>query len=224
MKMDIDEISTFLCGGKLTALPAKEKKKLAALLWLTEFLVPEWKYSESELNRILNELHTFGDPALLRRELYDHGLIERSPDGSEYRLTPLLPTLEELRKKFCGIEAKPKAAEPDEAAAAEPDRPEAEITPQPKVSAAVMYNASKSEIAAAAEFRSVVHADALERLQRIHPDITEVVDRYGPEDYFQQYWDYPGKWYTIVAVPESCGGRENLINTIVRDTLAKYRK
>ena len=80
---------------------------------------------------------------------------------------------------------------------------------------------SEREKQGAADFRNGIHAEALRRVQLFRSDITSVVDRYGVEDYFQQHWDYPGAWYTIVAIPESAGSREALIDQIVRDTLSK---
>ena len=38
----------------------------------------------------------FADPATLRRELYDYGFLDRSRDGSVYRLAQKQPTPEEL--------------------------------------------------------------------------------------------------------------------------------
>jgi hypothetical protein len=45
---------------------------------------PTRLYTEKEVNTLLNEYHTFGDPALLRRELFDRGLLDRIPNGSAY--------------------------------------------------------------------------------------------------------------------------------------------
>lgn len=48
-------------------------------------------YTETEVNALLNRLHTFGDCALLRRALYDYAFIDRTRDGSSYwRIDPLL--------------------------------------------------------------------------------------------------------------------------------------
>ena len=80
---------------------------------------------------------------------------------------------------------------------------------------------SEQDYRYAAEFREGVHKEALERLRKIDDSITEVVDRYGVEDYFEDNWEYPGKWYTYVAVPPAAKGRKNLIDTIVRDTLSR---
>ena len=43
-------------------------------------------YSESEVNEIIKNWHTFGDWALLRRELFEAKLLDRKKDCSEYWL------------------------------------------------------------------------------------------------------------------------------------------
>ena len=94
-------LKSFLdADGRLTAYPAKRKMKLCALKYLSKFIEKDRVYSERELNELLNEWHTFGDPATLRRELYNHRFINRNANGSEYRLEDIQPTLEELEKKY----------------------------------------------------------------------------------------------------------------------------
>ena len=186
--MDLNELNGFIRRGKLTALPAKRKKKLAALLWITDHTSPKETYTEAGFNALLDALHSFDDPATLRRELCDAGLVERSADGTRYRLDPDRPAPEALM------------------AAGE----------EPKTAAAY----SDGDLKSAAEFREQIHAEALRRVRQFRPEVTAVIDRYSVESYFQQHWDYPGAWYTIVAIPESAGSREALIETIVRDTLA----
>ncbi len=94
-------IKSFLDGeGRLMAYPAKRKMKLYALIYLSSKIEKNRVYSERELNALLNEWHTFGDPATLRRELYNHRFIDRNADGSEYRLEEIQPTFEELEKKY----------------------------------------------------------------------------------------------------------------------------
>ena len=77
---DSNELIAFLKRGKLTALPSKRKKKLAALVWLAEHIPPEKVYTEKEFNELLDKLHAFHDPAALRRELVDCSLVCRIPD------------------------------------------------------------------------------------------------------------------------------------------------
>lgn len=86
-----------------------------------------------------------------------------------------------------------------------------------------MAEYSERELEHAADFRERIHAEALEKVKAVRPDIRSVVDRYPVEAYFQQVWDYPGKWYTAVAVPEEAGSRKQLIDTIVKDTLDRSR-
>ena len=82
--------------GLLTQLPVKRRKKLIALCYLADRIPADQTYTEREFNRLLQTLHTFGDPATLRRELFDRYLIDRERDGSGYRLSPERPDAEAL--------------------------------------------------------------------------------------------------------------------------------
>ena len=79
---------------------------------------------------------------------------------------------------------------------------------------------SEQDLKYAAEFREGIHREALAIVRKTRPDVTEVIDRHPVEDYFQEYRDYPGKWYTVVAVPRGYGSRKALVDRIVRDTLS----
>ena len=204
--VDTGEVLAFLKNGKLTGLPSKRKKRLAALFWLAEHIPPEKRYTEKSFNGLLDRLHTFQDPATLRRELYDASLVNRSPDGAVYWRNPEAPPFEELLAKYRG-ETKPPA-------------PSEEELRDPYVKPAAACG--ESDLEGAADFRNRIHAAALEIVRRVRPEAETVVDRYPVEAYFQQHWDYPGAWYTIVAIPENVKSREALIDTIVRDTLARY--
>lgn len=93
----MNEIRQFIDdGGRLTAFPAKRKKKIQALFYLAEKFEPARDYSEREVNDLLLSWHTFADPATLRRELYDYGFLDRSRDGKVYRLARKQPTPEGL--------------------------------------------------------------------------------------------------------------------------------
>lgn len=79
------DIKPFLNNdGLLIAFPAKHKKKLIALWYLSTKVKKDAVYSESEINALLNEWTTFHDPATLRRELYNKNLINRTPDCRKY--------------------------------------------------------------------------------------------------------------------------------------------
>lgn len=94
MEKELSELLPFLDGsGRLTALPAKHKKKLAALWYLSGRIDAGREYSEPEINGLLDEWTLFHDPATLRRELYNKRLLDRSADCSRYWRTETLPAL-----------------------------------------------------------------------------------------------------------------------------------
>ena len=79
---------------------------------------------------------------------------------------------------------------------------------------------SEQDLKYAEEFREEIHKEALAIVRKTRPNITEVADRHPVEDYFQENWEYPGKWYTIVAIPYGYKSRKALVDQIVRDTLS----
>jgi hypothetical protein len=74
--------------GRLTGWPSKRSLQLVAIDYLATKLEEGKVYSEKEINALLNQWHTFGDHALLRRELYERGLLNRTSNGAEYWRTP----------------------------------------------------------------------------------------------------------------------------------------
>jgi len=83
----VKELEPFLDEqGRLTALPVKQGKKQLAIAYLAGKFEAGKRYSEKEVNALLKEWHTFGDPATLRRELYNRFFLNREPDGSAYWL------------------------------------------------------------------------------------------------------------------------------------------
>ncbi|MBO4873252.1 MAG: hypothetical protein J5496_07540 [Lachnospiraceae bacterium] len=82
---------------------------------------------------------------------------------------------------------------------------------------------SEQELRHAAEFRDEIHREALMRVRAVCPDAGSVIDRHPVEEYFQEVWDYPGKWYTTVAIPTGYGSRRALVEALVRDTLVHCR-
>ena len=94
-------IANFLDGeGRLKNWPSKRVKKLAALVYLGGKFTPGRRYTEREVNELLLSWHLFHDPATLRRELVEHGLLGRERDGSAYWATENQPTLEDLQKLY----------------------------------------------------------------------------------------------------------------------------
>ena len=43
------------------------------------------RYSEREVNEVINAHHAFGDHCLLRREIVEMKLLARTPGGEQYR-------------------------------------------------------------------------------------------------------------------------------------------
>ena len=101
MNTELSELTPFLdSDGRLTAVPAKHKKKLMALWYLAGRLEAGRQYTETEINDLLDEWTLFHDPATLRRELYNKMLLNRTADCSCYWRVETLPTLEELIEKY----------------------------------------------------------------------------------------------------------------------------
>lgn len=64
--------------------PKKLSDKKIVINWLSNKFNGEIKYSEKEVNEILDRHHSFNDKALLRRELISRKFLSRKDDGSEY--------------------------------------------------------------------------------------------------------------------------------------------
>lgn len=97
----ITELRQFLDDeGRLTKIPVKRKKKLAFLSLLAPRFETGRTYTEKEINAVINEHHTFGDPVTFRRELIEHGILSRDRAGTEYRRSEELPTFEELLHRY----------------------------------------------------------------------------------------------------------------------------
>jgi hypothetical protein len=70
--------------GKVTRWPKKKSEKLEVLKYIQGKMERGRNYTEKEINGIIERWHSFHDYALLRRELYDNYLLERTPDGRAY--------------------------------------------------------------------------------------------------------------------------------------------
>lgn len=77
--------------GRLTRWPSRRAEQVLALwcLWLA--FDSRRRYSEREVNEILNRRHAFGDHCLLRRELVELELLARTPGGEQYRKVAARP-------------------------------------------------------------------------------------------------------------------------------------
>jgi hypothetical protein len=81
----MDGIEAFLDGsGRVARWPRKKGDKFLVLRYLQGKFEIDAKYSEREVNGILMKWHAFNDHALLRRELFNAFLLDRTPDCREY--------------------------------------------------------------------------------------------------------------------------------------------
>ena len=81
---------------RLKAFPARRKMKIYTLVYFAGKFETGREYSEKEVNALLNEWHTFSDPATIRREMFDYGFLDRSRDGRVYKMSENQPTLTRL--------------------------------------------------------------------------------------------------------------------------------
>ena len=95
--MKMNELSQLMpfcdVNGRLTALPAKHKKKLMALWYLAGKLEAGQQYTQQEINDLLDEWTLFHDAATLRRELFNKRLLHRTADGTSYWQAEDIPPL-----------------------------------------------------------------------------------------------------------------------------------
>jgi hypothetical protein len=80
--------------GRLVRWPAKVSLQALCLWVLWSRLTPRQAFTEWQINKQLQELHLFGDYAILRREMFGYGLVSRTKDGREYRRVERQPTRE----------------------------------------------------------------------------------------------------------------------------------
>jgi len=75
-------------NGIFHSFPGKRQKEKQALM--LQYLAAKFeagkKYSEQEVNAILNAHHSFNDPATLRRLMFGSRLMNRTLDGRAYWL------------------------------------------------------------------------------------------------------------------------------------------
>ena len=81
----------FDASGRLARGPTKRALQVLVrwCLWLR--FDAKRRYSEREVNEVLNAHHLFGDHCILRRELVELKLLTRTPGGAEYRKVAARP-------------------------------------------------------------------------------------------------------------------------------------
>jgi hypothetical protein len=80
--------------GRLQRWPNKRAEQVLALWGLWMAFDGKRRYSEREVNEVINHHHAFGDHCLLRRELVQSDLLARTPGGEQYRKLPARPSEE----------------------------------------------------------------------------------------------------------------------------------
>ncbi|HZU66792.1 MAG TPA: metalloregulator ArsR/SmtB family transcription factor [Ktedonobacteraceae bacterium] len=76
-------LKDFFEGTRLKEIPASRKKRSVILKWLAQQFEPGVRYSEAQVNEILQRYHP--DSATLRREMIGEHLLQRE-QGSYWRL------------------------------------------------------------------------------------------------------------------------------------------
>jgi hypothetical protein len=80
--------------GRLQRWPARRAEQLLALWCVWMPFDGKRRYSEREVNEVINAHHAFGDHCLLRRELVEADLLARTPGGERYHKCAARPSEE----------------------------------------------------------------------------------------------------------------------------------
>jgi hypothetical protein len=84
----VNELRNLLdAEGRVLRWPSKAVQKTAVLEYLVTKFDFDRTYNELEVNAVLKAWHVFSDWALLRRELFERGLLDRTANGSSYKRT-----------------------------------------------------------------------------------------------------------------------------------------
>jgi len=87
--VDYDQVRKLMryfdADGQLVNWPSKSSLQEACLWVMWSRLPARKKLTEDELNRQIQANHLFGDYALIRRQLFELGLVSRTADGREYK-------------------------------------------------------------------------------------------------------------------------------------------
>lgn len=81
----------FNSEGLMIRWPTKRSQQELCLWYLWSKIPRDRLFSEREISAFLDTLHTFGDAALLRRDMADLGMMRRNRDGSDYRWMDKVP-------------------------------------------------------------------------------------------------------------------------------------
>ncbi len=95
-------LTQFDTDGKLIRWPHKFAVQRLAMWGLWIRFDSKRRYSEKEVNSVLNAWHLYGDHATLRRELINMDLLARKPDCSVYWKCPQVPN-DDIRAFLRGL-------------------------------------------------------------------------------------------------------------------------
>lgn len=84
-------LRVFDAQGRLLRWPPKRAEQVLALWCLWMAFDGKRRYTEREVNEVINRHHAFGDHCLLRRELVEARLLARTPGGEQYRKVAARP-------------------------------------------------------------------------------------------------------------------------------------
>lgn len=90
----VQALRSFDAEGRMIRWPAKTQIQGLCLWALWSHLPARRDMTEAEVNIVVDRWHTFGDRALLRRSLIDHGLARRNVDGTGWRRIEGVPPAE----------------------------------------------------------------------------------------------------------------------------------
>lgn len=89
-------------SGKMISWPSRFAHQLLCLWVLWSRVPADTIYTERQFGDLIDQWHAFGDRAIIRRTMFEAGMIHRTPDGRQYRrieqkppaeLSPLLARL-----------------------------------------------------------------------------------------------------------------------------------
>lgn len=89
-------LAQFDDAGRLRQWPSRRSVQTLALFVLWSRIPAATAISEKDINTRLNEMHSFEDPATLRRTMISCGLLQRERDGSNYQRREQAPPPEAL--------------------------------------------------------------------------------------------------------------------------------
>lgn len=84
----------FDATGKMTSWPARFGHQILSLWVLWSRIPADTIYSERQFGDLVDQWHGFGDRAIIRRTMFEAGMIHRTPDGRQYRRIEQKPPAE----------------------------------------------------------------------------------------------------------------------------------